>query len=118
MNTLRERLDALNALVARFDYETAHDRFYHRDLIKHENEQAPTIGLAAHRAEMQLFLAKIENARAECLQTTVLDQHTATLWQYTFDHADWGSRSFKQLSVQHWKDDRIIHERHHYAMGG
>ena len=117
MSTLQEQLMELNEMVAQFDYESAHDRFYHPDLVKHENERAPTIGLAAHRAEMQVFLSKIENARAVCLQTTVLDQHTATLWQYTFDHADWGSRSFKQLSVQRWQDGRIIHERHHYAMG-
>jgi len=111
-----ERVTAFNALVQAFRYEEAHDQFYHPDLVKHENESAPTIGLEAHRAEMQQFLASISNASAELRQVIVSDDMSVAEWYYRFDHAQWGTRAFSQISVQRWREGRIYHERHHYRM--
>ena len=111
---LAKRVHQLNDLVAAFRYEVAHDTFYAPDLIKHENENAPTVGLPQHRREMKHFLIKISNASAVPLHTIVSDEMSVTEWHYRFDHLDWGPRDFKQLSIQRWKAGKITHERHHY----
>ena len=111
---LANTVSDFNELVANFDYPTAHEKFYHKDLIKHENENAPTINLDNHRKEMERFLAKISNNTAQMISSIVSDNISVTEWHYQFDHADWGRRDFKQVSIQRWKDDEIIHERHLY----
>ena len=104
----------LNKLVADFKYHEAHDTFYHKELIKHKNEDAPTIGLDNHRKEMKVFLSKISNQSAKILNVIVSDDISVTEWHYKFNHADWGERDFKEVSIQRWKEGKIIHERHLY----
>ncbi|MEM8525978.1 MAG: ester cyclase [Bacteroidota bacterium] len=107
-------ITAFNQLIQNFEYEKAQQQFYHEELIKHENENAPTIGLVAHRNAMQHFLDSITNESATPLQVIISDDISVTEWHYQFDHKDWGHRDFRQVSVQRWKDGKIVHERHHY----
>lgn len=111
---LSNQVTDLNKLVADFKYEEAHNQYYHKDLIKHENEDAPTIGLDNHRKEMKVFLSKISNNSATLLNTLVSDDMSVTEWHYQFDHSEWGKRDFKEVSIQRWKNGKIIHERHLY----
>jgi len=114
MNDLKNTVTDFNKLVAAFQYEEAHNKFYHPDLVKHENENAPTIGLDNHRKEMKQFLAAISNASAELLYVIVSDDISVAEWHYQFDHKEWGKRDFKEVSIQRWRDGKIIHERHLY----
>jgi len=114
INNLSNKVEKLNQLVANFDYHSAHEQFYNKDLVKHENEDAPTIGLDNHRAEMKIFLSKISNNIAVPLKVVISDDMSITEWHYKFDHKDWGKRDFKEISIQRWKDGKVIHERHHY----
>lgn len=114
MSNLQETVTTFAALVADFRYQEAHERFYHADLVKHENEGAPTIGLAKHKEEMKRFLASIKEPSATLLQCIVSDNMSVMDWHYQFHHAQWGYRDFRQLSIQRWRDGKIVHERHHY----
>lgn len=114
MTDFAQRVAQFNELTAAFRYEDAFEQFYHDDVVKHENENAPTLGLANHRRAMAVFLSKISNAAARPLQTLLSDDISATEWHYRFDHEDWGKRDFRQVSVQRWRDGRIVHERHLY----
>ena len=114
MQNLKNMVISLNQLVAGFQYEEAHEKFYHQDLVKHENEDAPTVGLENHRKEMKEFLSNISNESAEVLNVVVSHDMSITEWHYQFDHAQWGKRDFKEVSIQRWKDGKIIHERHMY----
>ncbi|MEM9821378.1 MAG: ester cyclase, partial [Bacteroidota bacterium] len=114
MEKLAKMVKAFNELVASFQYEKAHNKFYHEELVKHENEDAPTIGLEAHRKEMMQFLAKITRPSAKLLSLIVSDDISITEWHYQFDHQEWGKRDFKEVSIQRWKAGKIIHERHLY----
>lgn len=111
---LTQAVTSLNQLVADFKYKEAHQKYYHLDLVKHENEDAPTIGLANHKKEMEVFLSKISNHSARLLNLVVSDDTTISEWHYQFDHEDWGKRDFKAVSIQRWKEDKVIHERHLY----
>ena len=101
-------------LVRGFRYEEAHQRFYHASLIKHENEDAPTIVLEAHRIEKAQILSNISQSEAKLLTKIVSDDTSVLEWHYQFEHKEWGRRNFRELSVQRWKEGKIIHERHHY----
>lgn len=101
-------------LVAEFRYEEAHKLFYDVNLVKHENEDAPTIGIKQHKAAMDNFLSNIKNEKARLISTSIVSDTSVCIWQYTFDHALWGFRSFEQVSVQRWSNGKIVHERHHY----
>ncbi|MEL6251645.1 MAG: ester cyclase [Bacteroidota bacterium] len=114
MHPTVETVQAFNQLVGEFKYEEAHAKFYHADLVKHENEDAPTIGLENHKTEMQQFLGSISNRFAKLIKSIVSDDMSVSEWHYKFDHKDWGARDFREISIQRWKDGKIIHERHHY----
>ena len=114
MNDLKNKVAKLNDLLTSFKYKEAHDAFYHQDLVKHENEDAPTIGLDNHKKEMEVFLSKISNQSAVPLNVIVSDDMSITEWHYNFDHQDWGKRNFKEVTIQRWKEGQIIHERHLY----
>ncbi len=114
MKTFPETIAEFTRLVQEFRYEDAHNIFYDEHFVKHENESAPTIGLEIHRKEMEHFLASISSASATPLQTLLGDDVSVIEWRYSFLHKDWGQRDFKQISVQRWKNGRIVHERHHY----
>lgn len=59
MNALEQTVRGFADLVADFRYTEAFDRFYSEDLVKHENEQASTVGLAAEREVMVGYLAAL-----------------------------------------------------------
>jgi len=113
-NNLTNTVADLNDLVADFNYHEAHLRFYHDELVKHENEDAPTIGLDNHQREMKVFLSKISKQSAKVLNVVVSDDISVTEWHYQFEHSDWGKRDFREVSIQRWREGKIIHERHLY----
>ncbi len=114
MENLNEKVAELNELIKELRYEEAHDKFYAENLIKHENEDSPTIGLKKHREEMTVFMVNVSNYSATVKQIFISDTISVVEWKYQFDHVQWGYRVFNQVSIQRWKDGKIIHERHHY----
>ncbi|MFD2569061.1 nuclear transport factor 2 family protein [Spirosoma soli] len=115
MQTLNERVQALNTLVAQFRYPEAFDQFYHESLLNYENEQAPMIGLQAEREAMEHFLNSVTNQSAELKTVIVADNTSVSEWLYDFTHKDWGRRHYTQITVQRWEDGKVVHQRHHYA---
>lgn len=114
MENLASSLEKLNQLVAGYAYEEAFDRFYDDGLLTYENEDKAADSLQKHREDMRHFLASITNQSATAVGTMVSDDITVTDWHYVFDHNQWGHRDFREVSVQRWKNGKIIHERHHY----
>lgn len=37
------------------------------------------------------------------------------IWKYDYTHKEWGARNYTQVSVQHWKDGKIIKEQFFYG---
>lgn len=114
MNKLREKVDALNNLIIQFQFEKALDLFYNKDIVSVENEMPPTVGLEAYKASGKRFIENITNQSAMLLNVLVSDDMTVVEWHFKFDHKEWGAWDKVQVSVQRWKDGKVIHERHHY----
>jgi low affinity Fe/Cu permease len=116
MQALAITINEYITLLQEFRYMDALDQFYDEDLIKHENEDAPTIGLAAHREEVRQFFNTTSHHQATLKNVIVSNDISVIEWHYEFDHKKWGHMALDQVSVQRWKNGKIMHERHHYKM--
>ena len=114
MKDLTERVNELNLLVQQFKFQEALDQFYDTDIITHENEESPISGLTAYRKAAKTFMENISNYTAELKNVIVSDDMSVVEWHYKFDHKMAGKWDRYQLSVQRWKNGKIVHERHHW----
>ena len=114
METLADNVKELNDLIRQFRFHEALDRFYADDILSVENENPPMVGLKAYREGATKYLSNISNQSAELKNVIVSDNMSVTEWRYKFDHKEWGKWDKVQVSVQRWKDGKIVHERHHY----
>ncbi len=114
MDNLAAAVDRLNSLIVKFKFFEALDEFYDDSIVSCENEGNPTIGLANYRLAAKKYLDNISNNSASLKNVIVSDNMSVCEWHYKFDHKEWGHWDKIQLSVQRWKNGKIVHERHHY----
>lgn len=107
-------MDELNSLIFQLRYDEALNKFYADEIVTVENEEPPTIGLAPYRICTKKYQENISNYSAELKNCIVSENISVCEWHYKFDHKKWGKWDLTQISVQRWKDGKIIHERHHY----
>lgn len=115
MNDLTLSVERLNALIVDFRFLEALDEFYDDSIIACENEEATNIGLKNYRIAVKKYLDNISNASATLKNVIISDGISVSEWHYKFDHKEWGHWDKTQISVQRWKNGKIIHERHHYT---
>ncbi|SMO74383.1 SnoaL-like domain-containing protein [Gracilimonas mengyeensis] len=116
MQSLSENIHRLNDLFSRGKVLEAFDTFYADEVVMQENEDEPTIGKAANREREQEFLANVTELRkAEPLKVAVGVHCTMVEWHFDYTHKEWGVRNYRQVSVQEWKDGKIVKEKFYYA---
>lgn len=114
MESLKQRSAELNQMIADLKWLEATDKFYDEKIVSHENEDEPTVGLEQYRNGVIRFQKDVKNASATLKNTLVGDDVSVAEWHYVFDHPQMGRMDYIQVSVQRWKNGKIIHERHHY----
>ena len=116
MNTLKEKIIELNALVLAGKALDAFEKFYHDHVVMQENESKPTIGKDANRQRELEFYDNISEFRGARVQdVSIGDDVTMVVWHYDYTHKQWGERNYKQVSVQHWLEGKIIKEQFFYG---
>jgi len=116
MTTLFEKITELNDLVLKGKALEAFDTYYDEDVVMQENEFPPTIGKRANRKREEDFFSSVtEFRRAKPLKVTVGENTTMVQWHYDYTHKDWGVRNYTQVSVQEWKDGKIVREQFFYG---
>lgn len=113
---LRQRVDALNSMILQGRILEAMNEFYAEDVVMAENDQAPTVGLAANLERERAFVAATQWHDLE-LQDVVVDGQLAMVrWRMDFTNAAYGQRlAFTQVAVQRWADGKIVDERFYYS---
>ena len=116
MSALLEKIYDLNDLVLQGRALEAFEKYYHDEVIMQENEKSPTIGKEANRQrEKEFFSAITEFRSAKPVKITIGEGISMVQWVYDYTHRDWGLRNYSQVSVQEWKDGKIIKEQFFYG---
>ncbi len=116
MLTLLQKIEDLNKLVVEGKSLEAFEKYYHDDVMMQENENIPTLGKEANRdREKEFYAAVTEFRSAKPIKITVGEDISMVQWHYDYTHRDWGTRNYNQVSVQEWKDGKIIKEQFFYG---
>lgn len=113
--SIRERVDALNGMIREGRIMDAMREFYADDVVMRENDNPPTVGLAANLAREQAFVDGATWHGLELRGVTVGDDLSMVEWWMDFDYPPYGGRlAFTQVAVQRWRNGKIIDERFFY----
>jgi hypothetical protein len=114
--TIDEKIKHLNTLILEGKALEGFDLYYDDEVVMQENELAPTVGKKANREREQNFFGSITDFRgAKVLDLAVGENVSYVTWQFDYTHKDWGVRNYTQVSVQHWKDGKIVKEQFFYG---
>jgi ketosteroid isomerase-like protein len=113
---LRARVDQLNQMVLNGQIMEAMGEFYADDVIMAENDQPPTVGLAANLEREQAFVDNTTWYGAEVKDVVVDGDTSMVRWWLDFHNTQYGARlAFTQVAVQQWRDGKIVDERFYYS---
>ena len=108
--------EEIKTLVLQGKAMEAFEKYYGENVVMQENENPPTTGKAANRERELDFFAKVVEFRgAEVKNVAYGEDLIISEWFLDYTHAEWGKITHDQVSVQKWKDGKVIHERFYYA---
>lgn len=115
MDKLLYNIHQLNQLVLQGRAMDAFERYYDEQVVMQENAGVPTVGKAANRERELEFYGNVTELRAiRVLDVAAGENVTMVVWHYDYTHQQWGEKAYTQVSVQHWRDDRIVREQFFY----
>jgi SnoaL-like domain len=113
---LQTAFEDINTLVLQGKAMDAFETYYAEDVVMQENTSPPTVGKNANRQRELEFFSKLSEFRgAEVKQVAFGEDVIISEWFLDYTHADWGQRTYDQVSVQQWHDGKVVHERFYYA---
>ncbi len=113
---IENSLKDLNELVLNGKLLDAFDKYYHDDVAMQENGNTPVVGKKANRDREVEFLNNISEFRSASVHGTAVGENKSfVIWSYDYTHREWGIKNYTQVSVQTWKDGKIIHEQFFYG---
>ena len=114
--TIENSLKDLNNLVQQGQLMDAFEKYYHEDVAMQENSNPPVVGKDANRQREIEFLNNIQEFRGASVNgQAVGDDISFVIWSYDYTHKEWGVKNYTQVSVQRWKDGKIISEQFFYG---
>lgn len=112
---IKTSLNDLNALVIAGKLMDAFEKYYHQEIEMQENNNAPVKGKDANRKREEEFLNNVTEFRAATVRDLAVNGTTSfVIWSYDYTHKEWGVKNYTQVSVQNWKDGKIIKEQFFY----
>jgi hypothetical protein len=113
---LKAAFKDIKQLVLQGNAMQAFEKYYGEDVVMQENENLPTVGKAAnHQREEEFFAKVVEFRGAEVKNVAFGDNVIISEWFLDYTHQEWGKRTDDQVSVQEWKDGKVVRERFYYT---
>ena len=96
----------------------AMDEFYAQDCKMQENAGAPCVGLAANIEREKQFLAQVKEWKGYQVKA-LATSGDVSLVESAMDFINTKGEPvhMEQVSVQRWKDGKVVHERFYYNAG-
>jgi hypothetical protein len=91
--------------------------FYGQDVSMQENNNPPVVGLTANTEREKQFVAYVKQWKSFNIESVAIDaERGKALIQsnFEFDAVDGQTLKYDQVSVQTWKDGKIVHEKFYY----
>src|SRR5215204_2776565 len=105
----------LNSLVLEGRIMEAFEKYYHPDVTMQENEELPVTSKEENRKRELEFMDNVTDFRkAEVKGVGIGDEISFVIWYYDYTQKEWGVRNYSQVSIQQWKDGKIIREQFIY----
>ena len=115
-STIQNSLKDLNNLVQQGNLMEAFEKYYHQDVAMQENSNPPVVGKDVNRQRELEFVNNVQEFRSASVEGLgVGDDISFVIWKYDYTHKEWGERNYTQVSVQNWKDGKIIKEQFFYG---
>ncbi len=112
---LKANVEQLNAMILEGKILDAFDKFYAPEIRMQDNDYPVREGFDENRAYEVGFVTGLTEFRgAKVLNTIISDDVVATEWWFDYTHKDYGVRNYKQVSVQRWKNGKIVEEKFYY----
>ena len=115
MSELKKNVDQLNNMILDGKILDAFEKFYADDVVMQDNNYPVREGKELNRQYEESFVNGLTEFRgAKVLNTVISDDIAATEWWMDYTHKDYGTRNYKQLAVQRWKNGKIVEEKFYY----
>ncbi|MBE9108194.1 nuclear transport factor 2 family protein [Nodosilinea sp. LEGE 07298] len=103
-------------LVLKGSAMEAFEKYYADTVVMQENDEPATVGKEANRRREEDFFAKILDFHEAKPKNVAFTEDTIfSEWYLDYTHAEWGRRTYHQVSVQQWQGGQVIHERFYYG---
>ncbi|MDX2216447.1 MAG: SnoaL-like domain-containing protein [Oculatellaceae cyanobacterium bins.114] len=113
---LKVIFEDIKQLVLQGQVMQVFEKYYDENVVMQENETSPTIGKAANRVREEAFFANVVEFRGAEVKNVAFGENVIiSEWFLDYTHAEWGKRTYHQVSVQQWRDGKVIHERFYYG---
>lgn len=113
---LKTAFEDIKSLVLAGKAMEAFEKYYGEDVVMQENENPPTVGKDANRQRELDFFAKLVEFRSMELKCVAFGEDVIiSEWFGDYTHQEWGKQTHDQVSVQRWKDGKVVHERFYYT---
>ena len=118
--TLQARVNDLVEYIRTGRILEAMREFYADDVRMQENNNPPTVGLAANVERERQFVNSVRQWKSLNVEAVAVDPaRNKTLVQTNFEFEGTDGRNYRydQVAVQTWRDGKIVHEKFYYDTG-
>ncbi len=93
----------------------AFEKYYAEDVVMQENEGELRNGKETNRKYEEAFVNGITEVHSSKVLGVAVGDNYSTIESYmNVTHKDWGRVARTQVSVEHWKDGKIVNEKFYY----
>lgn len=115
MSDLKAQVEELNQMILEGKILDAFDKFYADDVVMQDNDYPQRVGKEVNRQYEEAFVGGLTAFRgAKVLNTIISDGIAVVEMWMDFTHKDYGDRNYTQVSVQRWKNGKIVEEKFYY----
>lgn len=115
-HTIKPLVEDLNAMITKGQLLEAFEKYYADNVVMQENNDEPRVGKEVNRKNEEAFVGGVTKFNEVKILNSAINGDTAFAEHYMdFTHKDWGRVQQTQVSVQQWKDGKIVNERFYYA---
>ncbi|MEQ8768997.1 MAG: nuclear transport factor 2 family protein [Phycisphaerales bacterium] len=115
---LKQRVDELISYINEGKILEAMDEFYDESIEMRENNEPPTVGLAANIEREKQFLSSVADWKWTTWHAVAVNEDDqVAMLEYAFEFVDTSGKTvtYEQATVQRWRDGKIIAERFYHG---